>query len=345
MKSLYYKITAFSIFVLMFASCKKDETKVVAGVGTAPVLTATKNALVLTKADSAGTATVFNWTKSSFGYNAAVTYTLQMDLAGNNFKAPVEVDLEAGLTKSYNVYELNSALVLLGLKPGVAGQVEVRTKATINDTYAPAYSNVLSVTATTFLVEINYPSLWVPGGYQGWVPATAAKVSSVANDGVYEGYAYFPDATTEFKFTSAPDFTHINYGTSAAGTLNAGGGDNLKVTGAGYYLLKANTKLLTYSAVKTSWAVIGNATGSWDVETPMTFDVANKVWTITKALTAGELKFRANNAYDINFGSNTPADGKLVYNGSNIPVATAGNYKITMNVSVPGNYTYSIVKQ
>lgn len=345
MKSLYFKITAFSLFVLMFASCKKDETRAVAGNGTAPVLTTTKNALVLTKADSAATATTFNWTKSDFGYNAAVAYTLQIDLVGNNFKAPVEVALDNGLTYAYNTYELNSALALLGLQPGVATQVQVRTKASISDKVTPAYSNVLSVTATSFLVEINYPSLWVPGGYQGWAPATAAKVSSVANDGTYEGYVYFPDATTEFKFTSAPDFAHINYGTSAAGTLNVGGGDNLKVTGAGYYLLKADTKLLTYSATKTTWAVIGDATGSWDVETAMTYDIANKVWTITKALSAGSLKFRANGNYTLNFGSNKVADGKLVYNGENIPVTTAGNYKITMNVSVPGNYTYTIAKQ
>lgn len=333
------------MFVILFASCKKDETKTVANNGTAPVLTATQSTLVLTKADSAATATAFSWTKSSFGYNAGVSYALQIDLAGNNFKAPTEVALEAGLTKSYTVYDLNSAVVLLGLKTGIAGKIEVRTKASISDNYAPVYSNVLSLTVTPFLVEIVYPSLWVPGSYQGWTPATAAKVSSVANDGTYEGYAYFPDASTEFKFTSAPDFNHVNYGTSSAGTLNVGGGDNLKVAAAGYYLLKANTKLLTYTATKTAWAVIGDATGSWDNETPMTYDVANKVWTITKVLSVGELKFRANGNYDINFGTNKPADGKLVYGGSNIPVTAAGNYKITFNVSVPGNYTYTLAKQ
>lgn len=349
MKSLYVKIMTYSLFVLLFTSCKKDETKVVAGTGTAPALTSTTSTLVLTQADSAKTAATFTSTTSSFGYEGSViSYTLQIDSAGKNFKTPAEVVLTTGLTKSYNVYDFNNAVIALGLETGIAGKIEVRVKARIGTTdeiYPPAYSNVLTLTVTPYLFEILYPSLWVPGSYEGFVTANAAKISSVANDGIYEGYINFPDATTQFKFTSAPDDSHITYGTVAAGTLVAGSGNNLAVTGAGYYLIKANTKLLTYSAVKTTWAVIGDATGSWDNETPMTYDAAKKVWTITKALSVGALKFRANGNYDINFGSNKVADGKLVYNGDNIPVATAGTYKITFNVSVPGSYVYTIVKQ
>lgn len=345
MKSLFIKSMVYSLFLLLFVSCKKDETKVVASTGTAPVLTSSQNNLVLTVANSAQPATVLNWTASSFGYNAGVSYTVQLDSAGKNFAKPVEIALAQVLTKTFTVVELNTILVQMGFKPDVAGKLEIRIKASIGDAYAPAYSGITQVVVTPYQVIKLTPVLYVIGAYSNWSGATAVTIASVKDDQQYEGYINLPDASNEFKFTSAPDFNHINYGTLSPGTFIAGSGDNLKVAGAGYYLLKADTKGLTWTATKTVWAVIGDATGSWDNETPMTYDAANKVWTVTKVLSAGELKFRANGNYTINFGDNKPADGHLKYGGDNIPVAAAGNYKITLNLSVPGSYTYTIIKQ
>jgi hypothetical protein len=345
MKSIFIKTMAYSMFILLFMSCKKDETKVVAGTGTAPVLTTTAPAsLVLTEANAAVNAGTFSWTASSFGFEGSiVSYTVQMDVAGNNFKAPKEVSIGAGLTKTFTVAEINSLANQLKLATGANGKLEIRTKASISDKHPAAYSNVVSLTVNPYQIIIDYPSLYVPGAYQNWTPATASRISSVKDDKSYEGYIYFPDASNEFKFTSAPNWDNIIYGTPAANKIIAAGGDNLKVTGAGYYQLKANTADLTYSAVKTTWAVLGTATGG--TETAMTYNISTKVWTVTKALSAGTLKFRANGSDDINFGSSTTADGTLVAAGTAIPVATAGTYKITFNVSIPGNYVYSIVLQ
>jgi hypothetical protein len=345
MKSLYIKTMTYSLLMLLFVSCKKDETKIVAGNGTAPVLTATQSTLVLDSANAKKDAVVFNWTTSSFNYSAGVSYAVQIDVAGNNFSGPKEVALNTTLTKTFTVAEINNLVNQLGLTPGVAGKIEVRAKASIGNTFTPAYSNVLTVTVTPYQIIIDYPSLYVAGSYQGWDPKSASKISSVADNKAYEGYINFPDATTDFKFTSQGDWNGINYGTSAPGTLNAGGGDNIHMDGAGYYLIKADTKALTYSLTKTVWAVIGDATGSSATETPMTYDVAKKVWTVTKALSPGSFKFRANGSNDINFGDSKPASGKPVYGGENIPVTVAGNYKITLNLSIAGNYTYNVIKQ
>jgi len=348
MKSLYIKTIAYSMLVLLFISCKKDEDKVVAGNGTAPVLTSTAaSSLVLKEENAAANAGVFSWTASSFGFKGSVvSYTLQVGVAGKNFNTLREINVGSGLTTTVTVATLNSLVNQLGLAAGQDGKAEVRVKATISDNYTPAYSNVLTYTVNPYQIIIDYPSLWVPGGYQGWTPATAAKVSSVADNKQYEGYVYYPDAVTEFKFTSDPDFNHTNYGTSSTGTLNAGGGDNLKITGAGYYLLKANTTALTWSYAKTTFSVLGTAVGA---ETPMTYDVASKTWTVTKALAAGTLTFNANGA-NLTYGSEAVANGKLALvgtglSGAAIPVTVAGTYKITFNVSIPGNYVYSIIAQ
>jgi len=345
MKSLFIKSMAYSLFLLLFVACKKDETKVVAGNGTAPVLTATQSTLVLDSASAKKTAVVFNWTASSFNYSAGIAYSIQVDVAGNNFSGPKEIALNTEVTKTFTVAEINNLINQLGLTPGTAGKIEVRAKASIGASFTPAYSNVLPVTVTPYQIIIDYPSLYVPGSYQGWDFKSAAKISSVNDNKVYEGYINFPDASTDFKFTSQSNWNGINYGTSEPGMLNAGGGDNLHMDGAGYYLIKADTKALTYSLTKTVWAVIGSAAGSSAADTPLTYDAASKVWTVTKILAAGSFKFRANGTDAINLGDSKPASGKPVYDGAAIPVTAAGNYKIILNLSTPGNYTYSLLKQ
>ncbi|WP_185960455.1 SusE domain-containing protein [Pedobacter westerhofensis] len=344
MKSLFTKFMAFSMFILLFMSCKKDETKVVAGNGTAAAVTSSAlTTQVLKEENAAVNFGVFNWTASTFGFEGSVvSYTVQVDISGNNFKAPKEISAGSLLTKTITVADINSITNQLKLTNGVAGKIDLRVKATISDKHPAAYSNTLTFTVTPYQIIIDYPSLYVPGAYQGWAPATASKISSVEDNKMYEGYIYFPDPVNEFKITSAPNWDNIIYGTSAAGKIVAGAGDNLKINGAGYYQLKANTTALTYSAVKTTWAVMGSGTGN--VEAPMTYDNTTKVWTVTKALSAGTIKFRANGTDDINFGSNATADGTLVAGGTAIPV-TAGTYKITFNVSIPGNYVYSILLQ
>ena len=122
-------------------------------------------------------------------------------------------------------------------------------------------------------------------------------------------------------------------------------GDNLVVPSAGYYLIKAdlNTNPANWSATKASWGIVGDATGSWDNSTDMTYDPASGTWSVTATLSVGALKFRANNAWDINFGD-TGADGTLEYNGDNISVTQAGNYLITLDLSSAGNYSYNLRK-
>jgi hypothetical protein len=346
MKSLFIKSMACSMFILLFLSCKKDETKIVAGTGTSPVLTSTTPAsLVMLEDNAADNAGVFTWNNSSFGFEGSVvTYTLQVAAAGTNFASVKEIGANSTLTTTVTVATLNSLANQLKLRPGVAAKLDVRVKASISANHPAAYSNVLTYTVTPYQIIIDYPSLYVPGAYQNWTPATAPKISSVTDNKQYEGFVYFADAS-EFKFTSAPNWDNTNYGTSSAGTLNATGGDNLKVTTGGYYLLKANTTALTWSATKTTWAAIGTATGSASADTPMTYDMANNVWTVTKALSIGDLSFRANGANEITFGSADEADGTLVAGGKAIPVTVAGTYKITFNVGIPGNYVYSIILQ
>lgn len=347
MKTILYNLLAMGVALVTFSACQKEGDKLILQPTGTLALTPSTTSPVLSSTNATGNAVVFNWTPAQYGFDAPVVYSLQFGKAGNNFRDSINVSASSVTSLTMTVADLNQTMLKLGLPAGSAGQVNVRVKSEITRPLGqPGYqqfSAPATITGTPYLVVINYPSLWVPGDYQGWNPATAPKLASVLSNGVYEGYINFTSASP-FKFTSAANWDNTNYGTGGAGKLLTTG-DNLTVPSAGYYLVKADVNALTWSATKTTWSIIGAATpGGWDTDTPLTYDAATGTWKATVDLKQDELKFRANNAWDINLGD-TKADGLLDAGGDNIKVPAAGKYLITLNLSVGGNYTYTLTKQ
>jgi hypothetical protein len=343
----FNRLVILALFALTFFACEKDEERVVARQGTPAALTASTSTLVLNQTSAGADALTFSATPSNYGFNAAVTYTLELAKKGSNFSDSVVVSLDNTRQKKFTVGEFNGILNKLELPAGSEGQVEARVKSQVAPSVAPVYSNVVTINATPYADLIDYPSIYVPGGYQGWAPDKAPKISSVSDNKMYEGYINFPDATTEFKFTTAPNWNE-NFGDAGTGTSKAlkADGANIKVTAPGYYLVKANLNDLTWSTEKTSWGVIGDATpAGWTNDTDLTYDAATGTWKITLDLkSTGKMKFRANDDWAINMGDLKTPNGFLAYGGENIPVPVDGRYDITLDLSVPGNYRYSLKK-
>ncbi|RYY58057.1 MAG: DUF5116 domain-containing protein [Chitinophagaceae bacterium] len=339
-------VSVLTAFVLLFSSCKKDMDLTVMQEAVLPGITVSAATVVLNETTAEDTVQAISWTAADYGFSAAVSYSVQLAKAGSSFATPKEVTLGNTRVIKYTGAELNQIALLQGIPVGSAGQIEVRVLSTLSDSIRQ-YSSVVSFTVTPYLVIINYPSLWVPGEYQGWNPATAEKISSKAGNGVYEGYVNFPSGAV-FKYTSEPDWNHIIYGWASSteagpdisGLFNTTGG-NLYVPSTGYYLLKGNTNDNSWSGTKiNSWSMIGDF-NSWAGDAAMTYDASTKQWTGTLTAAAnGVFKFRANNDWPINFGD-TGTDLSLEYNGANIPV-TAGTHNVILDISIPGNYTYKI---
>ena len=74
----------------------------------------------------------------------------------------------------------------------------------------------------------------------------------------------------------------------------------------------------------------------------MTWDADKFALTVTLDLGAGEIKFRANDDWAINFGDEF-GNGQLQQDGANIAVAEAGNYTIDLHLS-QANYGYTLTK-
>lgn len=189
----------------------------------------------------------------------------------------------------------------------------------------------------------NYPKLYVPGAYQDWSPENENTVlTSVNSDMQFEGYIYFPEDKREFKFTEGPSWD-VNWGdTGADGTLDAGG-DNLVVPEEGFYKINVDLTNLTYQLEKVTWGLIGSATPNmWDSDQDMTYNATDNSWDINLNLTTGEIKFRANDDWALNYGDDG-ADGIMEAGGGNIGITEPGNYTIKLFLDKP-DYTYSIEK-
>jgi hypothetical protein len=349
-----------ALFAFAAISCSVEDVQdrpIIEGIDTA-VLTAPAGgaAYVLTPATADAQAERFTWNSANYGGDVEVSYKVEMDKKGNGFKTPKEL----GTVKSENqtsvsVSKMNGAALALGAVPFTAADYEIRVKSDVGGAN-PMYSNVIGVVVTAYTTES--PKLWIPGGYQAasgyvkdWDPATAPQLQSSGYGKTdFEGYAYFA-APSEFLLTPAANFDNKYTKGATDGTLLYNGSNNLSIAAAGYYKIKADTApaKLTYSTTKLVWGVVGNATpGGWDADTPMTYNPATKKWTLTVVLTAqtapdNGLKFRANNNWDYNFGD-AENDGILEDGGKNIGT-TAGTFLITLDLSTPRHYTYTIVKQ
>ncbi len=92
----------------------------------------------------------------------------------------------------------------------------------------------------------------------------------------------------------------------------------------------------------TTVGLIGSGTpNGWESDIDMVQDAENPhLWTLETTLVAGEVKFRAENDWAINWGSSDFPTGIGVQNGPNIPVF-AGDYMITFN-SETGAYNFLV---
>lgn len=99
---------------------------------------------------------------------------------------------------------------------------------------------------------------------------------------------------------------------------------------------------LGINAQITTVGLIGTATpGQWDFDTDMVQDPdSSDLWTLSIDLTDGFAKFRANDTWDINWGSTQFPIGVGVQGGPDIPVV-AGSYDITFN-SATGEYYFDV---
>ncbi len=286
-------------------------------------------------------------------------YLIQMDLTENNFEDSneiVDITDTRDNTYEFTVAALNTRLVSnYGAEDGETLDISFRIFAFLtrdsDDTWL--YSEPVEISVTAFELDLDPDILNVPGSYQGWEPDNMQTVVySPEQDDLYEGYFYFEEENTEYKF--AMGSWDDNWGDDDAdGTLQPDG-ENIVAETPGVYKVNADFNEMTHENMLTEWAVIGDAAEGWDTDVFMEIDLDyweqnQKVrYSITLEMQEGFFKFRANEAWDppagLNLGIDEEAEeGVLMYGGfeNDIPIDAAGEYTIILDLSGP-EYRYEI---
>lgn len=153
----------------------------------------------------------------------------------------------------------------------------------------------------------------------------------------------------ELKFRADNDWA-VNWGGDTFPTgMAVLNGDNIVVDEDGEYIVTFNTSSLEYNFLLVEEfdvvSIIGDATpGGWVEDTDMEQDPEDKTsWRLRVVLSDGEMKFRANNDWTINWGAGDFPEGIAVQDGPNIPVV-AGEYFIYFN-STTGAYFFDEIEE
>ena len=208
------------------------------------------------------------------------------------------------------------------------------------DGKAKMYRFTINMADMTYTIApLNFSEyIWEAGVNNNW-GSDAQPLYCANQDGVYSGFFYAQDADWSdgmgaFKFTGAfNSWDEGNYGTGSinddglSGTLiNDGGSGNVLAT-PGFYKATVSLADMTYTLLPIAGiGLIGPAqAGGWDTDTDLTYNPETRAFEGTIDLAADEFKFRANDAWDINWGGE---EGNLTQDGPNLKIAAAGKYFI-----------------
>lgn len=347
------KILSVSAFCMLLMACEKDITQTVATDGIAPVVTLSQNTITLSSSTANTSVLKINWTKADFGFKAATNYTVELVNLLNTFSSAISVNTSTGTELSYLGSQLNELAIGLGIPAGGKGDIEIRIKASLNES-ALVYSAVAKLTVTTYAVD--FPALLVRGGNSWVTPSTRTKgfvLTSPDYNSKYEGYVYIPNADgwggDGLKLQVESTGVLYGWGTSAT-TMAAGSAGNLWFTPAPNYMkVNADINAGTVNFIPVKFFISGDHNGWSTSATPMTFNATTQQWVATNVkFSAGNtFTFTSNGNYDISYRINS--DGKLVYAGppnwagGGVQAPGTGTYTVILDMSAGnGGYTYKI---
>jgi len=355
MKKKIFHLSAFLLSLIVISSCTDNDLKYIA---TAPAagefnLTSSLDSISLHETGAgAHTAIAFQWDSMVYKVSTAVTYTIQIDTLNGNFTSPLEEEIATNKYEiSYSDSILNKkSLNLLKLKPDVQNLIKVRIKANLAFGNMPVYSNVKTLKIVPYSVRKIVSYLYMPGDVSGGWSNYTTMICSKENDGKYEGYVEAAQ-WANFKFTDKSDGSGTFYGSSPTLGLSvldvSSAQYNIWFDAGGYFLVKADLNTMVWSKTAvTSFCVTGDFNGWSLTANPMTYNTATKVWTASCDLsTIGYgIQIIGNGDWAYKYGNNDGSknSGELTLGGANIVPTLTGSRTVTMDVSHPEKFTFTI---
>ena len=332
MKKIINSLFALVIVSIGFTSCEDISDRVIVNTdveASTELIIQETTPLVLLEVDQDEIALNTNWAEPDFGFDAAPTYKLLVDLATGDFSGAVTLDVGDNLEKSFTTLELNSIALGLGAEADMASDLSLKLQGYVGGQLL-INSSAKTINVTPYSSILDLTTRWgvVGSAANDWGATPDLPFFTTSTAGILVAYVNLIDG--EIKFREDSLWTN-NYGdTGVDGTLDAGG-DNIAVT-AGSYKILMNLNDLTYTIEKFSLGIVGSAYNDWGATTDfaLTYDSYSDQFRGIVKLLDGEMKFRMDNDWATAYGEGSA--GFLDSAGGNI-ATTAGRYIVTVNLN------------
>ena len=349
MKKLLYSIIALT--GLAFASCTQEHIDVQYNPENA--VAPTLGAIEGCDLSDGGADIVVEYTKADFGVATANAHNLYIskseDMADMKKAKAAFADATITLTQAdLNVVALDLA------EAGAEVDLYFAVVANLNTDKGAAVagsdlmSNVVKATFKSYVADVlpteKFEKVWVIGNYCGWSHDKTQFLFDYNSTGTtFAGIVDFADAegvslaNTGFKLTGIAGWDDsCNWGEETKATeadepasiqlITGGGSQDIMRYAKRFYAFEFdNTTLVLKKAWGADQIGIIGLNGDWESDIVMEYNAKwTRFYADIEAAEATEMKFRADAAWDLNWGVDC-AQG-----GGNIPVA-AGNYRVYFN--------------
>ena len=349
MKKLLYSILALAGVVATSCTQEHIDVQYIPGNAVVPTLGAIEGCDL----SDGGAPIVVEYTEADFGVATAKAHNLYV--AATEDMAEMKKVKAAFEGNTITIAQSDLNIVALDYEePGTSVELFFAVVANLNsDKGTPVagtelMSNVVSATFKSYVADIlpteKFEKVWVIGNYCGWAHdktqflfdynSTGNIFSGVVDFGGADGASMAADG---FKLTGVAGWDDdCNWGLEDNSTAEAEAASLQLITGGGSQDIKCYSKRFygfefdkSTLVLKMAWGadqigIIGDF-NEWAADVVMEY---NPKWTRFYAdveiAADGGLKFRADAAWNLNWGAN------CAVNGDNIPVA-AGNYRVYFN--------------
>jgi hypothetical protein len=375
MRKIFNCILIVTGLVFFLGSCEKVKELPYYGLGNPVTLSSSTKTLTPQVADSNKSILTLSWTFPNYATDSGnMKYIVEIDSTGKNFAKEVTRTVTKNLNTAFTGRDLNTILLNYGYSVGAPVKLDMRVTSSYANNNEKYVSNIIQVSITpysdpsklatentsvsgtlatatqhsnTFTWSASFP------GYSGSVSYTlqydsAGKgFTSPQEIAGYGGTSVYSASLTQADMNT----TAINSGipmNNQTGTVEY----RVKATTASGAIAYSNTVIVsvtTYIPILRIYlpggyqAATGNG-NDWDPGTApqlirdLRSSVFNKLYYIYIYLPANaEFKFTQGASWDINYGDG--GSGTLVPNGGNLTVATAGVYRVSIDV---GNMKFDI---
>ncbi|WP_288307255.1 SusE domain-containing protein [uncultured Muribaculum sp.] len=292
----------------------------------------------------AGNIFSLNCTRPDYGYQAVTNYTVLISLTEDFTKTEEVEPIKATSPEmTFDDATISKAICnLLGYDddnhPETFDYEKVWFRAVAQ--IAGIESSLIESNDIVFAqIKPFYPApaesfLYTPGNTNGWNQLNSQYLLSNNNTN-YAGYAVLDEGG--FKFSTGTDWNNgTNYGKAdQPGKLSdAGSAGNLSVDKKGLYWCEVDIKKLSYTTTLCStYGLVGDAVGGWNNSVELTPSADFLTWEGNIEFGSGEFKFRANNDWALNLGTDL-TNLQWNYGGANpgnIPSPGTGTYHVVLS--------------